>query len=596
MKLLYMNFFSLLLILHTTSMVVDVAAIESTNIDNNQNVRNSCMSVALHDFYSIASNAPQASKRSCDYQSNDTGATSNGVLWLEGSTKISRDKLTSKKLRIGVPLKNGFQEFMRVDYEDQRTIATGFPIDVFEWTMKKLPYNVSYEFIPYKGDQDDPVYYDALISQVYYKVFDAVVGDTAITANRSDFVDFTYEYMEAGASLVVPTVDDDTMSAWWFMKPLTTDLWLTTLAFAVLKGILVWVFEHDENPEFQGASSEMVGKILSFSFSTFVFANSEKLQSNYSRFILNLWTFLVFVLVTAYAANLTSMLTVEKLQPTVTDVKTLIKNNEYVGYQNGSFVFELLKNLGFNESRLRSYSTVEQYAEALERGSGNNGVSAIMDEIPYIKVFLKNHCRRYTMVGPTYRTGGFGFVFPRGSAMVPDISRAVLNLTQGEKMLEIERKWFGDKTCLDSEAQVTSIRLPLYSLRSIYIISGVASAITVSIFFIRFLYRRRRCDALREALRANGLWMRILTIGRYFNRMGTTLGNPGVELGPETSAEFSIIGEELPDSCSIEMTQSHMNDEDDHDVIIPHALSLDTVYGKISRTRSRTTRNYSTRY
>ncbi|XP_058113303.1 glutamate receptor 2.8-like [Magnolia sinica] len=396
MTLLYMNFFSLLLILHTTSMVVDVAAIESTNIDNNQKVRNSCMSVALHDFYSIASNAQQPSKRSCDYQSHDTGATSNGVLWLEGSTKISRDKLTSKKLRIGVPLKNGFKEFIRVDYEDQRTIATGFPIDVFEWTMKKLPYNVSYEFIPYKGDQDDPVYYDALISQVYYKVscssawhleFDAVVGDTAITANRSDFVDFTYEYMEAGASLIVPTVDDDTMSAWWFMKPLTTDLWLTTLAFAVLKGILVWVFEHDENPEFQDPSSEMVGKILSFSFSTFVFANSEKLQSNYSRFILNLWTFLVFVLVTAYAANLTSMLAVEKLQPTVTDIKTLIKNNEYVG--------------------LRPYSTVEQYAEALERGSGNNGVSAIMDEIPYIKVF------------------------PRGSAMVPDISRAVLNLTQG---------------------------------------------------------------------------------------------------------------------------------------------------------------------
>lgn len=118
----------------------------------------------------------------------------------------------------------------------------------------------------------------------------------------------------------------------------------------------------------------------------------------------------MFVLVTSCAANLTSILTVERLQPKITDIKSLIKNGDYVGYQRGSFVFALLKNLGFDESKLRSYGSVEEYAEALSKGSGNNGVSAIVDEIRYIRVFFKNYCFKYTKSDLNCRTGGFGFV------------------------------------------------------------------------------------------------------------------------------------------------------------------------------------------
>ncbi|KAL6001837.1 hypothetical protein ACLOJK_040401 [Asimina triloba] len=165
-----------------------------------------------------------------------------------------------QKIKIGVPIKHGFKGFMNVE----SIPPEGFPIEVFN--------EISYEFIEFKGDRDNPEYYDELISQVYYKEFHAVVGDTAITANRSDFVDFTYEFMEAGVSLLVPIEDDDTMSPWWFLKPLTTDLWVTTLIFAVLKGILVWIFERDNNPDFQGP--QLVGKIHPFSGSTFVFSSS----------------------------------------------------------------------------------------------------------------------------------------------------------------------------------------------------------------------------------------------------------------------------------------------------------------------------------
>lgn len=104
------------------------------------------------------------------------------------------------------------------------------------------------------------------------------------------------------------------------------------------------------------------------------------------------------------------MLTVQQLRPSYTDIDEIKINGESVGYQGGSFVKDMLIKMGFNETRLKEYNTFEDYDNALESGSRNGGVSAIMDELPYIRVFLAKYCTKYTTTGPTYKTAGFGFV------------------------------------------------------------------------------------------------------------------------------------------------------------------------------------------
>jgi ionotropic glutamate receptor len=123
-----------------------------------------------------------------------------------------------------------------------------------------------------------------------------------------------------------------------------------------------------------------------------------------------IWVFVVLILTSSYTASLTSMLTVQQLQPTLTDVNELIRRGDYVGFQEGSFVSSELKKMNFDDSRLRSYSTPDQYAQALSKGSANGGVAAIFDEIPYLKLFLSQYCDSYAMVGPIYKDAGFGFV------------------------------------------------------------------------------------------------------------------------------------------------------------------------------------------
>lgn len=106
-----------------------------------------------------------------------------------------------------------------------------------------------------------------------------MVGDITILANRSHYVDFSLPFMEPGVYVIVPLKNDERKNAWIFTKPLTMGLWLTTGAFFVFTGLVIWILEHRTNDEFRGPIGEQVGKIFWFSFSTLVFAHSKCFES-----------------------------------------------------------------------------------------------------------------------------------------------------------------------------------------------------------------------------------------------------------------------------------------------------------------------------
>lgn len=70
----------------------------------------------------------------------------------------------------------------------------------------------------------------------------------------------------------------------------------------------------------------------------------------------------------------------------------------------------MLKKKGFDKSRLRVHNSPEELQELLTDKSGNGNIAAALDEIPYMKLFLARYCSQYTMIEPTFKTDGFGFV------------------------------------------------------------------------------------------------------------------------------------------------------------------------------------------
>lgn len=216
------------------------------------------------------------------------------------------------------------------------------------------------------------------------------------------------------------------------------------------------------------------------------------MESNLSKFLMVIWVFAVLILTSSYTASLTSMLTVQKLKPAVTDVNDLIKNGDYVGHQEGSFVRDELLKMKFHESKLRRYRTPAEYADALSKGSANGGVAAVFDEVPYLKIFMSRYCDGYTMAGPVYKGTGFGFVFPKGSPMAPEVSRAVVGLTEGVDMGLIERKWFGAPgACAGDGVDASTASLTLWNFSGLFLITAVASSLVLIAYLATFIYRER---------------------------------------------------------------------------------------------------------
>lgn len=85
-------------------------------------------------------------------------------------------------------------------------------------------------------------------------------------------------------------------------------------------------------------------------------------------------------------------------------------SNWPIGYQVGSFAQSYLTdNLNIRKSRLISLGSPEEYEDALKKWPKDGGVAAIVDELPYVELFLMNR-DAFGIVGQPFTKSGWGFV------------------------------------------------------------------------------------------------------------------------------------------------------------------------------------------
>lgn len=129
-----------------------------------------------------------------------------------------------------------------------------------------------------------------------------------------------------------------------------------------------------------------------------------------ARVVVISWYFIVLVLTQSYTASLSSLLTTQQLNPTETSMKNLLAKGGHVGYQRDSYISGKLRESGFPNSRLVPFNSAEECEELLRKGPSKGGVSAAFMEVPYVKVFLGQYCKKYRMVEVSFDVDGFGFV------------------------------------------------------------------------------------------------------------------------------------------------------------------------------------------
>lgn len=129
-------------------------------------------------------------------------------------------------------------------------------------------------------------------------------------------------------------------------------------------------------------------------------------MSTLGRMVLVIWLFVVLIIQSSYTASLTSFLTVQQLTSSIKGIDSLITSTAPIGYQVGSYAENYLnEELNIPRSRLKPLNSPEEYAFALKTGR----VAAVVDEQPYVDLFLSSYCQ-FAVAGQEFTKSGWGFV------------------------------------------------------------------------------------------------------------------------------------------------------------------------------------------
>lgn len=238
-------------------------------------------------------------------------------------------------------------------------------------------------------------------------------------------------------------------------------------------------------------------------------------MSNLSRIVVVVWILVVLILSSSYTASLSARLTAWGLKKS-DDVESLMRDGSSVGCREGSFIVSYLKTLGFEETKVKKYKTAHEFDDALSNGR----IKAAVVTTAYSKLFLSNakYCKKYVKASLPH-TAGSAFVFPKGSPLVADVSRAIIKLTENKRITEIMSRQITPcrEDGLELSDYASKITIKLKSFKILFFITGGITATCLVLFLASYLYQNR--DFVQRISNSGATtWSKIRAMCRHFDQ------------------------------------------------------------------------------
>ncbi|KAK1420909.1 hypothetical protein QVD17_22874 [Tagetes erecta] len=391
-----------------------------------------------------------------------------GTKWKNNINKTLHPNV-NQPYNVCVPKKTAFPEF--IDVNKDGDLKGGFSIAIFCLVLQELPFKIQLVFKPIRNES-----YTEVVQKLESKECDVVAGDISITSNRTRYADFTIAYMSSEIYMLVPAIRKWNQTLLTLVRPFTMRLWVAIISACVFIGVAVGYLEYRaKNPEFLNVSFfQKLFRIIWFPVSKFYFQEG-RIHNRCSKVVLVVWLTTIFIVMQIFTACLSSWLTVNQLQPKVP------KKYQVVGFQVGSFVKDFVTN-GHAQSYLSvdtkglPLSSLDDYKNVLD----NRTVDAIFDELPYIDIFLAKYGDNYMKVGPLASEAGIGFAVARGSQLLSELSRAVINVTESPDMTHMKKMYLPIQSPLPTQP-VDSLpqSLDVHSFYILFIFMGLATIIAI---------------------------------------------------------------------------------------------------------------------
>lgn len=309
----------------------------------------------------------------------------------------------------------------------------GFSIDLWQELANRMGRNYDYQFVETVKEQLDTVEQDRA---------DIAITGISITRAREEAVDFSLPYFQAGLQIMTPV---GARAHWATPVALVLGLvesrefWTIIGVLAVLillMGHVFWLLERRRNPDFPQPYLRGVWEGIWYTVVTLVTVGygDRTTRTIAGRFVAMGWMFVSLLLVATFTANMTTQLTLSRLEGSINGPEDL-PGHRIATVANSTAAQYL-------DTRRLPYTGVEVVEEAyalLERGA----VDAVVYDAPVLLYYASTEGQgQVQVVGEVFEPQDYGIAVPTGSPDRELINRALLDILEDGTYSRIYNRWF----------------------------------------------------------------------------------------------------------------------------------------------------------
>lgn len=268
----------------------------------------------------------------------------------------------------------------------------------------------------------------------------AAVSALTITSEREESVDFTHPFYVTGLGIAVPYKSTGLLGS--IRSLFTPDFWwvvLLLIGLLLFWGILVWIFERQENQEeFGGSAAEGIGNGFWWAAVTMttVGYGDKSPRTLGGRVVGFIWMFTAIIVISFFTASIASSLTVTQLDSRVSGPGDLPNARVGVLVNSATQEYMVQENI-----RVQPFNSLDEGLEAVDE----ERIDAFVHDAPIIGYMIQQDFRNQVRLLPnTFNDQYYGIVLPINSEYRNQINRILLDFINSDEWESMLKDYFGE--------------------------------------------------------------------------------------------------------------------------------------------------------
>ncbi|KAG9355790.1 hypothetical protein JZ751_000632, partial [Albula glossodonta] len=402
--------------------------------------------------------------------------------------------------------KENYQDFQGNDQYE------GFCVDMLKELADILKFSFKIKLV------DDGLYgapepngsWTGMVGELINRKADLAVAGFTITSEREKVIDFSKPFMSLGISILYRVHLGRKPGYFSFLDPFSPAVWLfMLLAYLTVSCVLFlaarmspyeWYNPHPCLRERKDMLENQytLGNSLWFPIGGFMQQGSEIMPRALStRCVSGVWWAFTLIIISSYTANLAAFLTVQRMEVPIESPDDLADqtNIQYGTIQGGSTMTFFMNSRYQTYQRMWNYMQSKQpsvFVKSTEEGIARvlNSKYAFLLESTMNEYHRRLNCN-LTQIGGLLDTKGYGIGMPLGSPFRDEITLAILQLQENNRLEILKRRWWEGGQC-PKEEDHRAKGLGMENIGGIFVVLICGLIIAVFVAIMEFVWSTRR--------------------------------------------------------------------------------------------------------